>query len=75
MRETIKEEFKMDVTRRLIKWCDTKFSEALHEEDDRRANAKAFASGAVEGFMNVAVVLYLPLLVTCYYYKCKSAKK
>lgn len=67
----------MDVTRKLIKWCDTKFNEALHEEDDRRANAKAFASGAVEGLMDAAVMLYVPLLITCYYYyyKCKSARK
>lgn len=65
----------MNVTRKLIEWCDTKFNEALHEEDDCRANAKAFASGAIEGLMDAAVVMYLPLLVGCYYYKCKSARK
>lgn len=65
----------MGVTRKLIKWCDSKFNEALHEEDDRRANAKAFASGAVEGVVDAAVILYVPLLITCYRYMYKSDGK
>ena len=65
----------MNVTRTLINRCDTKFNEALQEEDDRKADAKAFTSGAVEGFMDVAIVLYVPMLIACYYYKSKAAGK
>lgn len=65
----------MGVTRTLIEWCDTRFEEALHEEDDRKAGRKAFASGAVEGFMDVAVVLYIPVLIACYVWQAKATKK
>lgn len=64
----------MSVTRKLINWCDTKFDEALHEENDRKANAKAFASGAVEGFMDAAIVLYVPVVIMCHYYMNKTKK-
>ena len=65
----------MRVTRRLINWCDTKFNEAVHEENDRKANVKAFTSGAVEGFMDAAIVLYVPVVIMCHYYMNKAAKK
>lgn len=65
----------MGITRGLIEWCDKAFNEALQEEDDRKAGKKAFASGAVEGFMDAAVMLYVPLLITCYVYKHKLEKK
>lgn len=65
----------MNVTRGLLAWCDTKFKEALHEEDDRKAGAKAFASGAVEGFMDAAIIMYAPVLIACFYYKNKAAGK
>lgn len=65
----------MNVTRKLINWCDTKFKDALHEEDTHKADAKAFASGAVEGFMDAAIVMYIPVLIACFYYKNKSVGK
>ena len=65
----------MNVTRALINWCDTKFKEAVHEKDGRKADAKAFASGAVEGFMDAAIIMYVPVLIACYYYKNKAAGK
>lgn len=63
------------LTRKLIDWCDTKFDEALHEEDDRKAAIKAFVSGAVEGFVDGAVLMYVPLVICCYICKGKSKKK
>lgn len=65
----------MEVTRRLINWCDAKFNEALDEKDDRKASVKAFTSGAVEGFMDAAIVMYVPVLIMCHYYMNKAAKK
>lgn len=65
----------MGVTRAMINWCDRKFGESLHEEDDRKANTKAFVSGAVEGFMDAAIVMYVPVLIACYVYKGKLDKK
>lgn len=65
----------MGVARSLINWCDTKFNEALHEEDDRKAGKKAFASGAVEGFVDAAIVMYVPVLIACYVWHYKANKK
>lgn len=65
----------MGVARSLINWCDTKFNEALHEEDDRKAGKKAFASGAVEGFVDAAIVMYVPVLIACYVWQYKANKK
>jgi hypothetical protein len=62
------------LTRTLIDWCDTKFEEALHEEDDRKATRKAILSGAVEGFMDAAILMYVPVVISCYVYKAKLKK-
>lgn len=61
----------MDVTRRLINWCDKKYDEAVREDN----GCKAFASGAVEGFMNAAIVLYIPLLICCALWRHEAMKK
>ena len=65
----------LNITRTIMDWCDTKFEEALHEEDERKANRKAFVSGAVEGFMDAAVLMYVPVVIACYVYKGKLNKK
>lgn len=65
----------MGITRSLIEWCDNKFNEALEEQDERKAGKKAFASGAVEGYMDAAVMLYIPLVIACYIWKYKADKK
>lgn len=65
----------MGVTRKLIEWCDTKFNEALEEEDERKAYGKAITSGAVEGFMDAAVIMYIPVLIACYIWQGKANKK
>lgn len=65
----------MGVTRGLIDWCDAKFNEALHETDERKAARKALASGAVEGFMDAAVLLYIPVVIACYVWQAKADKK
>lgn len=65
----------MGITRKLLNWCDTKFVEAILEEDDRKRAAKAFAGGAVEGFIDAAIVMYVPVLVACYVFSGKLNKK
>lgn len=65
----------MGITRRLIKWCDDKFEDAIHEENDVKGMAQAGVSGAVEGFMDAAITMYIPLFIMCCICACKSAKK
>ena len=65
----------MGVTRKIINWCDNKFNEATNEPNEAKAYKKAFVSGAVEGFMDAAVVLYIPVVVACYIWKAKAEKK
>lgn len=65
----------MGITRRLIDWCDDKFSEALVEQDERKASRKAFASGIVEGFMDGAIIMYVPVVIACYIWQHKATKK
>lgn len=59
------------VTRKLINWCDTKFDEAVREDSGR----KAFMSGVVEGAMDAAVVMYIPVTIACYIWRHKATKK
>ena len=65
----------MSVTRNILDWCDTKFNEALNEKDDRKAAKKAIASGLVEGFMDAAVILYIPVVIACFVWQNKANKK
>lgn len=65
----------MGVTRKIINWCDNKFNDALDERDDRKAGVKAFASGFVEGCVDAAVIMYIPVVIACYVYQAKLNKK
>ena len=65
----------MGVTRKLINWCDKTFDEALNEQDERKAYKKSFASGIVEGFVDAAVLMYIPVVIACYIWQDKATKK
>ena len=65
----------MGVTRKIIKWCDNKYNEALLEEDNRKAGTKAFVSGCVEGFADAAIVLYPVVVIACHIWKYKATKQ
>mgnify|MGYP006978488899 CR=1 FL=1 len=65
----------MDITRKLIEWCDNKYDEAIHEEDDRKVYIKAGVSGFVEGLMDGAIVMFIPLCITCLIYSRKLSNK
>lgn len=59
------------VTRKLINWCDTKFDEAVREDSGH----KAFMSGAVEGAMDAAIIMYVPVTIACYIWRHEATKK
>lgn len=61
----------MGVTRKVINWCDKKYAEAVREDSGR----KAFASGVVEGFIDAAIVLYIPVCIVNYILQKETLKK
>lgn len=61
----------MGVTRKIINWCDNKYDEAVREDSGR----KAFISGVVEGFVDGAIVLYIPVCIAKYIWKKKALEK
>ena len=63
------------VMRGIIEWCDKKMEEAFDEENERKAFGKAAASGAVEGFCDAAILMYVPVVIACWVYQAKLAKK
>lgn len=65
----------MGITRALINWCDKTFGESFTEPDERKAMRKASASGFVEGLVDGAVIMYVPVLIACCVYKHKLEKK
>ena len=65
----------MGIMRGIIEWCDNKMEEAFEEDNERKAYGKAAASGAVEGFCDAAIIMYVPVLIACWVYQAKLAKK
>lgn len=63
------------IMRSIIDWCDNKMNEAFEEEDDRKGLSKAAISGAVEGFCDGALLMYVPLVIACFVYQATLAKK
>ena len=61
----------MGVTRRLVEISDRKYKEALVENK----GGKAVLSGAIEGFMDAAIVMYVPICAAVWIAGIKSAKK
>lgn len=59
------------MTRKLIDWCDNKFEEAVREDN----NCKAAMSGAVEGLMDGAVIMFVPVTISCLIWRYKATKK
>lgn len=63
------------IMRTVIDWCDKKMDEAFEEVDDRKGLNKAALSGAVEGFCDGALLMYVPLVIACFVYQAKLNKK
>ena len=56
----------MRVAKTLVNWCDKTYEEAVNEPNPRKSGVKAFASGAVEGFIDAAIVMYIPVVIMAY---------
>lgn len=65
----------MGVTRKLLNWCNSVQRATFTETDDRKAYGKTIASSVVEGCMDAALILYVPVLITCCILQGKAAKK
>ena len=65
----------MLIARSLLDWCDKTFATALKEDDERKAFMKSFIVDAVEGFIDAAVIWYIPVLISCGVWKAKAEKK
>ena len=65
----------MRVAKTLVNWCDKTYEEALVEPNPRKSGVKAFASGAVEGFIDAAIVMYIPVLIMAYAALSKNKTK
>jgi hypothetical protein len=46
----------------------------IDENNDKHPYLKAFGCGAVEGFMDAAVMMYIPVLIGAFYWKIKANK-
>lgn len=44
-------------------------------ENDKHPLLKAFGCGAVEGYMDAAIVMYIPVLISAFYWKHKANNK
>lgn len=44
------------MVREILHWCDNKMDESLQKDDDKIYYAKAFMTGALEGFIDGIVV-------------------
>lgn len=64
----------MNSIRKILGWTEETMNQ-LDLETDKHAYAKAFGLGCIDGFIDSAVIWYLPLIVLCYYWKGKAEKK
>lgn len=59
---------------RLLDWNNKKFDE-IDVSKDKHPYLKAFGTGAIQGYIDSAVVLFPMVLAAGYYWKYKSTKK
>lgn len=64
----------MSVVKRLLDWNQKKFDE-IDVENDKHWQAKSFASGAIEGFVDASVVLFPVMVAATYYWRKKFENK
>lgn len=63
--------FIMGIARKMLEMSDRKYKEACNENKA----SKAFMSGAIEGFMDAAIVLYVPLCAALWIAGIKNLNK
>lgn len=62
------------LVKKMLDWADEKHGEAL-DVNEKHSTRKAMISGAVEGFIDGAVIAYPILLAGCIYWRKKATKK
>lgn len=62
------------LTKKLLDWKEDRFDE-IDVINDKHPYLKAFGCGAIEGCIDAAVVMYIPVLIAAYYWKHKATKK
>ena len=65
----------MGIMRGIINWIDGKMDEAYAETNGRKAMGKAALSGAVEGFCDAAILMYIPVTIAGYIWMKKANEK
>ena len=65
----------MGITKKILNWCDGTMQDAYMEENTGKAMGKAFLSGAVEGFVDAAVICYIPAVILGHYWMKKAQNK
>ena len=72
-----KGDLKGGITMTLVKKVLNKTDEVFNniDENDKHPMVKAFGCGAVDGFIDAAVLMYIPLVIGCTYWRRRATKK
>lgn len=62
------------MVKKVLDWNEKKIDE-IDVTKDKHPYLKAWGHGAIEGFVDSAVIWYIPLLMTAYYWKRKAEEK
>ena len=62
------------IVKRLLDWNEEKIDE-IDVTEDKHPYLKAWGHGAIDGFVDAAVIWYIPVLIAAYYWKHKAEKK
>lgn len=63
----------LSLVKKLLDWNEEKFNEI--DENTKHRYLKSFGSGALDGAVDMAVIMYVPVLIAAYYWKHKANKK
>lgn len=63
------------IARRILDKVDRKVAEANSEPNPKKAGAKAFVAGMMEGAIDGVIIMYPIVLASAYYWQHKALKK
>lgn len=63
------------IARSILKKVDKNIEEVYENPTAKHAGVKAFVSGAMEGMVDGAVIMYPILVASCCYWRKKALKK
>ena len=62
------------IVKKVLDWNEEKIDE-IDVTEDKHPYLKAFGHGAIDGFVDAAVLMYIPVLIAAYYWKRKAEQK